>query len=68
MDEADIAQRNNELYDRMALQAHVASVPTGESATECQDCGEPIPEARRRAVPGCLFCIFCQERRERRNR
>lgn len=34
------------------------------SAMECQQCGEPIPEARRNAVPGCQFCIECQRQLE----
>ncbi|WP_423197434.1 DksA C4-type domain-containing protein [Cupriavidus sp. H19C3] len=40
---------------------------TGASAEVCQDeaCGEPIPEARRIAIPGCRFCVTCQTRRER---
>ena len=33
----------------------------GESATECEDCGVDIPEARRLAVPGVFRCIVCQE-------
>jgi phage/conjugal plasmid C-4 type zinc finger TraR family protein len=32
----------------------------GESATECDSCGDDIPEARRQAVPGCRFCVSCQ--------
>ena len=32
----------------------------GESLTHCEDCGEEIPEARRRAVPGGRRCITCQ--------
>jgi phage/conjugal plasmid C-4 type zinc finger TraR family protein len=32
----------------------------GESLTHCEDCGEDIPEARRRAVPGVRRCIACQ--------
>ena len=36
------------------------------SAEECEECGDEIPEARRRAVPGVQFCIFCQEKHERR--
>jgi phage/conjugal plasmid C-4 type zinc finger TraR family protein len=36
------------------------------SAEECEECGDEIPEARRRAVPGCQFCVFCQEKLERR--
>lgn len=35
-------------------------LPGGESATECDDCGDPIPEGRRRAVPGVRFCVKCQ--------
>lgn len=35
------------------------------SATECEDCGEPIPEKRRMAVPGCDRCVECQEFFER---
>ena len=31
-----------------------------ESALECQCCGEPIPDARRRAVPGVQTCVDCQ--------
>ncbi|PWV98580.1 TraR/DksA C4-type zinc finger protein, partial [Mangrovibacter plantisponsor] len=26
------------------------------SATHCKGCGEPIPEKRRVAVPGCTMC------------
>lgn len=33
----------------------------GPGRTECEDCGTPIPEARRRAVPGVRLCISCQE-------
>lgn len=32
----------------------------GESLAACEDCGEPIPEARRRAVPGVRRCVQCQ--------
>ena len=39
--------------------------PTGESLRECADCGEPIPEPRRAALPGVKLCIDCQEDRDR---
>ncbi|MFS1540017.1 MAG: TraR/DksA C4-type zinc finger protein [Candidatus Phlomobacter fragariae] len=26
----------------------------------CEDCGKPIPEARRIASPGCMRCVDCQ--------
>lgn len=34
------------------------------SAYECEECGEPIPEARRAAVIGCRCCVECQTRIE----
>ena len=36
------------------------------SAEECEECGDEIPEARRLAVPGVQFCVFCQEKHERK--
>lgn len=40
--------------------------PVGESRTHCAECEEPIPEARRRAIPGVKLCIDCQEARDSR--
>ena len=40
--------------------------PEGESATDCGECGEPIPEVRRVAVPGVKLCVECASGRERR--
>ncbi|MGO2307131.1 MAG: TraR/DksA family transcriptional regulator [Providencia sp.] len=34
--------------------------PIGVSAFECDECGNPIPESRRIASPGCIRCIDCQ--------
>ena len=36
----------------------------GESRTQCLDCEEPIPEARRQAIPGVKLCIECQQERD----
>jgi phage/conjugal plasmid C-4 type zinc finger TraR family protein len=33
----------------------------GPGLTHCEDCGSPIPEARREAMPGVRLCIACQE-------
>ena len=38
-----------------------ACLPRGESRTFCEECGEPIPEARRRALPGVRLCLECQQ-------
>ena len=32
----------------------------GESLRECEECGDEIPEARRKAVPGVRLCVECQ--------
>lgn len=40
--------------------------PTGESALHCVECDEPIPEARRAALPGVKLCIDCQQERDAR--
>lgn len=36
----------------------------GESALDCEECGEPIPQGRREAVPGVQLCAGCQSARE----
>jgi phage/conjugal plasmid C-4 type zinc finger TraR family protein len=36
------------------------------SAEDCVECGEPIPEARRLAVPGVQLCIYCKSKSEQR--
>ncbi|GAB3336889.1 DksA/TraR family C4-type zinc finger protein [Marilutibacter aestuarii] len=33
----------------------------GPGLSHCEDCDAPIPEARRKAVPGVRLCIACQE-------
>lgn len=33
----------------------------GPGRTHCEECGDPIPEARRQAVPGVRYCLACQE-------
>lgn len=43
-----------------------ARLPAGEGATHCAECGEEIPEARRRALPGVRTCVTCQSERDRR--
>ena len=37
---------------------------SGPSRSNCEDCDEPIPEARRRAVPGVRLCVGCQAERD----
>lgn len=37
-----------------------SNMPQGESRRRCAECDEPIPEARRNALPGVRFCVTCQ--------
>ena len=41
-----------------------AGMPVGESAEYCDDCGEPIAEKRRIALPGTRTCVACQGARD----
>lgn len=40
--------------------------PRGEALSHCAECEEPIPEARRLAVPGVTLCVECQAERASR--
>ena len=44
-----------------AIQRARSRLPRGDSLSQCEECGETIPEARRKAVPGVRLCIACQE-------
>jgi len=42
-----------------------SQLPQGEGPAQCCECGEAIPEARRRAMPGVRLCVRCQEQHDR---
>lgn len=65
-DLADIAQERIDVFTTAALSK--TNVYTGESARCCVNCQEPIPDERRRAIPGCSLCIDCQREKEIRGR
>jgi len=48
-----------------ALASARARLPSGKGLSECEDCGEPIPKARRRALPGARTCVACQSARDK---
>ena len=66
-DFADLASNASEGYlaDALAKRARARMSAPAKSATECEDCGDEIPEARRKAVPGCTRCRECQDRYDR---
>ncbi len=40
-------------------------LPNGESLLECEECGEAIHPARRKALPGVRLCVACQAERDK---
>jgi phage/conjugal plasmid C-4 type zinc finger TraR family protein len=40
-------------------------LPKGPCLERCEECDKPIPEARRKAVPGVRLCVACQEQADR---
>ena len=68
LEEAEIAQVNNLQRNALAvseLRSQLEKQRSQPSAEFCEECGEDIPEARRQAVPGVQFCIYCQTKMER---
>ena len=64
---ADNADHATELMERR-LEGALANRPTwigiDMATADCQECGEPIPAARRQAAPWATTCIECQGIRE----
>jgi len=50
--------------ERRVLEERLAQLQRGEPIT-CEDCGEPIPAARLKAVPATRRCFGCQSNVER---
>lgn len=65
---AEIIDQANELEElqREAAIAKCRINHSAVSATHCRDCGEEIPEPRRKLVAGCQRCADCQEDEELR--
>ncbi len=44
-----------------AVERARSQLAAGPGLTHCAECGAPIAEARRQAVPGVRLCLACQE-------
>lgn len=44
-----------------AIQRARSQLPSGPGRERCEECDAPIPEARRKAMPGVRLCVPCQE-------
>lgn len=78
-DITDLATEAEDMFLRQALEAQRKKAAGTRasaadwrvlSAVDCEGerCGEPIPEERRRAVPGVRLCVTCQQRKERQGK
>ena len=47
-----------------AIKRARSRMPSGPSLEHCEECDAPIPEARRKAVPGVRLCVACQQARD----
>lgn len=66
MDQFDRAQELDARFRDQALNLqHRVAAFDRETRKTCIDCGEEIPEVRRRVLPGCQRCIYCAEMLER---
>jgi phage/conjugal plasmid C-4 type zinc finger TraR family protein len=44
-----------------AVERARSRLPQGPGSTHCEECGEPIAEARRQVMPGVRLCLACQQ-------
>lgn len=65
-EESEMGQLHAIHYNMNAV-ADVLRKMKKESKTHCEECGDPIPLARQKAV-GCSTCVDCQEQLEHSNR
>ena len=66
-EEAEMAQLHSIHIHMNAVsdvQRKLAQQALQESLTHCEECGDEIPEARRQAVLGVKYCVYCQELNE----
>lgn len=65
-DIVDVSQKCVEfLLDRQIARSRWKFIPP--SAHHCVTCSLPIPQARRKAIPGVKACIKCQRLNELKN-
>lgn len=62
MDAVDLVTREQLRAEQRFEQQRkaLAAKPVPQSATDCFDCGDEIPEGRRKAIKGVQLCTECQ--------
>jgi len=62
-----LAKHKNARREVLIIQAALLRIERKEFGT-CNDCGEPIPAGRLKAVPTTVLCVDCQLEREKKVR
>ncbi|HEW9976661.1 MULTISPECIES: TraR/DksA C4-type zinc finger protein [Shewanella] len=65
MDDADFVVRQQERQEQVLEQRRRRLCGTAASRSHCLECGDPIPDARRTAIPGVTLCVPCKAWSER---
>ena len=63
----DNASTLEDLQREAALSMHRLN-HSAVSATHCEECGDKLLDARRKAYPGCTMCVECQGEMELRKK
>lgn len=63
----DNASTLEDLHREAALSMHRLN-HSAVSATHCEECGDKLLDARRKAYPGCTMCVDCQSNMELRKK
>lgn len=58
------ATREATIKDGIAWARYQLGLTNGDSNDFCDDCDEEIPEARKKAIKGCKFCVQCQTKHD----
>lgn len=58
-DDMDFVQERQAEFNADSLREHWRNQKLGVGLTHCEECGEPIPEARRQAKPDATHCVSC---------
>ncbi|EJC8217987.1 TraR/DksA family transcriptional regulator [Citrobacter freundii] len=66
-DTLDAASELTQQRIEMAVAAHRLN-HSAVSATHCEECGDKLLDARRKAYPGCTMCVDCQSNMELRKK
>lgn len=63
----DQASALEEMMRDHAIKSHRLN-HSAVSATHCEECGDKLLDARRKAYPGCTMCVSCQGEMELRKK